>query len=250
MINNAPIKSSTSWCIWIGSTALHGDPSPLNNFMTTSHLLLQGEVEVELRGMAREMRRKKKKLREQRGCIGQNRVAKDFYMLFRCGHTKNFLVEDNEEVAYLQATAVAVGIREIVLTEEEGKKMLRCHSRSWPTRKRVVMEELRRVVMEKLVEENTEEEDEGKKDVEEEVEEDGEDEKEGEEEKDEKAKDKEAKEEEGGKEEKKRRRPSNVQTVVKEEEKPKEEEDDGGEKGGDEKIVFGDRGKCGNQEER
>ncbi|RXI01160.1 hypothetical protein DVH24_001394 [Malus domestica] len=85
-----------------------------------------------------------------------------------------------------------------------------------------VVEELRRVVMEKPVEENTKEEDEGKKDVGEK-----------------------GKEEEGGKKEKKKKEEEqgsqiggNVQTVVEEEEKPKEKKDDGGENGGDVKSGF------------
>nr|XP_017189875.1 neurofilament medium polypeptide-like [Malus domestica] len=110
-------------------------------------------------------------------------------------YTENFKVEDNKEAADPRVVAIAVVIKEIVLTEalKELKVLFEwlAHEKEISNKNLVkkveelsnVVEELRRVVMEKPVEENTKEEDEGKKDVGEKVEEDGEDEEEGEEEK-------------------------------------------------------------------
>ncbi|KAB2622465.1 myelin transcription factor 1-like [Pyrus ussuriensis x Pyrus communis] len=106
-----------------------------------------------------------------------------------------------------------------------------------------VVEELRRVVMEKPVEENTKEEDEGKKMWEKKLKKM---EKTKKREKKKKMKSQKTIRQKKRKEVKRRNKKEdlggqiggNVQTVVEEEEKPKEDEDDGGENGGDEKSGF------------
>ncbi|XP_070667856.1 vicilin-like seed storage protein At2g18540 [Malus domestica] len=128
--------------IWIGSTALHGVPSPLNNFMTSPHLLLQEEVEVEveLKGDSEGDEEEEKEVRGTKKAHRSKWGYKGFSYAFQ-------LKEVKASFARL-ALEKEISNRNLVKKVEELSN---------------VEEELRRAVMEEPMEENAEEKDEGKK---------------------------------------------------------------------------------------
>ncbi|TQE14052.1 hypothetical protein C1H46_000346 [Malus baccata] len=162
------------------------DPKAADPFNRRGKGRVEGDGEGDEEEEEEEVRGTKKVQRSGWGCKG-------FCMLF--SYIENFEVEDNKEAADPRVVAIAVVIKEIVLIEalKELKVSFEwlAHEKEISDKNLVkkmeelsnVVAELRRVVMEKPVEENTKEEDEGKKDVGEKVEEDGEDEEEGKEEK-------------------------------------------------------------------